>query len=500
MKKKLFRILLTIGLIFVLLPATVLATETTSLPTELATRATDKQVVVTLPFSVTTTQKGTAPIENTVFQLELCKEDGTELDAANTSCSITATAQVTQAGTATGEIRIQGTGEKVFDLCVQDGFFVRQKKTNTDWTYSDEVYYVRIHDPAVAADAQTETATDLTSQITWAILKAGWNNNSSEYSPLEGDADAPPTEITFTNHYNKNLPTYAITVETDGNGTASSDVSATEAGKTVTLTATPASGYKFKEWQVVAGTVTIQDGKFTMPAETVKLKAIFEEKDEEEINKPSMDDLNKKDHTAYIYGYPDGSVRPDDNLTRAETAAMLYRLLTSERQAELATTDCKFTDVSTKNWYYDVVASMTRGGYIMGYPDGTYRGDLEITRAEFIAMLVRFVDKENLTSCFPDVKTSHWAYQEIATAKSLGWVNGYEDGTFRPEEYITRAEAIRVMNCMLERGVNESSTLLDFKNATDNKSGAWYYYEIIEALNGHDYTGTRPGETWVALH
>lgn len=495
MKKKLFRILLTFGLILILLPATVLATETSSWPSGLGSGNTQDQVVVTLPFSVTTVQEGTAPIENTVFQLELCQADGTVLDATNSGCAITATAQVTEAGKVTGTIRIQGLADSVYQLCAYHGFFVRQKQTNSDWKYSNEVYYVCVHDSGSPADAQTETATDLTGQIDWEIYTAGWNNDGTGYAPCERDADAPPVDIHFTNRYIKNLPTYTVTVETDGNGTASSDVSAAIAGGPVTLTATPDSGYKFKEWQIVAGTVTIQESKFTMPAENVRIKAIFEE-----ISKPSMDDLNKKDHTAYIYGYPDGSVRPDDKLTRAETITMLYRLLTSERQAELAATDCKFKDVSANSWYYQVVASMTKGGYIMGYPDGTFRGDSEISRAEFIAMLVRFVDKQNLTSCFPDVSTSHWAYQEIATAKSLGWVNGYEDGTFRPEEYISRAEAIRIMNCMLERGVNESSTLLDFKNATDNKAGAWYYYEIIEALNGHDYIGTRPSETWVALH
>ncbi|MBQ2678663.1 MAG: S-layer homology domain-containing protein, partial [Firmicutes bacterium] len=145
------------------------------------------------------------------------------------------------------------------------------------------------------------------------------------------------------------------------------------------------------------------------------------------------------------------------------------------------------------------VSSMENGGYVYGYPDGYFRGGNAITRAEFATMLVQFFGTNNATCNFSDVKATHWAYKYIATASSYGWVVGYEDGTFRPDQAITRAEAVTIINHILERGVCAESELGDFTNFDDNtNAGAWYYYEIIEAANDHLYEGHAPNENWTA--
>jgi hypothetical protein len=209
------------------------------------------------------------------------------------------------------------------------------------------------------------------------------------------------------------------------------------------------------------------------------------------------DDLNGDDHIAYVFGYPDGDVKPERSVTRAEVATMLYRLLTDERRSELSTEGTMYPDVSENAWYRGMVSAMTRGGYIEGYPDGTFRGDNFITRAEFVAVVARFLGNASGVCNYSDVSRNHWAFTYIAEATGAGWIDGYPDGTFEPENYITRAEAMKILNHVLERGVNENSELLDFKKWPDNADiEKWYYYEVIEATNAHTYSGTIPEEQW----
>ena len=210
-------------------------------------------------------------------------------------------------------------------------------------------------------------------------------------------------------------------------------------------------------------------------------------------------DLNSKDHVSYVSGYPDGTVRPDAPITRAETATMIYRLLTDARRAEIDTEVNSFGDVSSSDWFVRPVSTMVNGGYIVGYPDGTFGGSKQITRAEFVTMLVRFIGLKDAECSFHDVSQNHWAYRFIAMATDAGWIAGYTDGTFAPDQTITRAEAMTILNSVLNRGVNEKSELLNFKVWPDNPQTAWYYYEVIEASNGHEYTGARPSEDWTKL-
>lgn len=210
-------------------------------------------------------------------------------------------------------------------------------------------------------------------------------------------------------------------------------------------------------------------------------------------------DLNGDDHVAYVHGYTDGTVKPSSNVTRAETAAMLYRLLTESRRNEIQTASNSFSDVSADDWYNESVSTMENGKYITGYPDGTFGGNKNITRAEFVAMLVRFIGVQNEDCSFTDVSRDYWAYGCIATATKAGWIAGYTDGTFKSEQPITRAEAMTIINRVLNRGVNEKSELMNFRVWPDNEPSAWYYYEVIEASNEHEYTGSRPSENWTSL-
>ena len=251
-------------------------------------------------------------------------------------------------------------------------------------------------------------------------------------------------------------------------------------------------GYNFQGWYT--------DEKLTNKVtsvtltENMKVYAKWSAKTVDEDGTPS--DLNSKDHIKYVVGYPDGYVRPNNFVTRAETASMLYRLLTDERRNEVRTTTNNFVDVTPNAWYNEPASSMYKGGYIAGYKDGTFGGNKNITRAEFVSMLVRFLGEDQGSMSFTDVPQNHWAAKDIAIAASQGWVAGYSDGTFKPNQPITRAEAMSIINRVLNRGVNEKSNIMGFKIWPDNYSNAWYYYDVIEATNAHDYTGARPSENW----
>lgn len=278
-------------------------------------------------------------------------------------------------------------------------------------------------------------------------------------------------------------------------------------GKLSTLAPTPfCSGYRFMGWYTArfGGKMVTLDTVYTANT-TVYAHWLYNGTTGGTTiitpTKPTTpEDLNTLDHTAYVNGYDDGTVRPQGQITRAETATMLFRLLTDERRAEIRTTNHSFTDIPANAWYREAVATMANGGYITGYEDGTFRGDQAITRAEFVAILARFINVQKAETIFKDVSSDHWAHDAIATATIAEWLTGYADGTFGPDTYITRAEAMTIINRALGRGVDSTSELLNFKVWPDNSPDAWYYYEVIEATNDHKYTGKRPNETWTALN
>ena len=209
--------------------------------------------------------------------------------------------------------------------------------------------------------------------------------------------------------------------------------------------------------------------------------------------------LNTDDHYAYVIGYPDGSVHPNGEITRAEVATIFFRLLRDDVRSANFTSYNAYTDVSADKWYNNPISTMSRLGIIKGYPDGTFRPNDPITRAEFAAIAARFDEhKAAKLASFTDIY-GHWAISEISLAYENGWIKGYNDGTFRPNRNITRAEAMALINRVLNRAPEKPSDLLNNMNKwTDNMDTTkWYYLDVQEATNSHDYTRkTNNYEMW----
>lgn len=203
-------------------------------------------------------------------------------------------------------------------------------------------------------------------------------------------------------------------------------------------------------------------------------------------------ELNREEHRAYISGYPDGSIRPQFTITRAETAAIFYRLLTEESGARYGCDENPFTDVENGAWYNAAVSTLAAAGIIAGYADGSFRPNAELSRAEFAALISRFAEEDSAgTSSFIDVDARHWATEAIAVAEAMGWISGYEDGSFRPSQAISRAEAVAIINRMLGRAVREEGMLAGMNSWRDNPPGTWYYAELQEAGSYHGYIRTQ---------
>ena len=214
-----------------------------------------------------------------------------------------------------------------------------------------------------------------------------------------------------------------------------------------------------------------------------------EEKPTVEIKDDDALGLNNTDHFAYIVGYGNGEVRPQNSITRAEVAAIFFRLLEDDVRDANYTRQNKFTDVSNDAWYCSAVSTLSAMGIISGYPDATFRPNASITRAEFAAIATRFdVNGDKTPASFNDI-AGHWAKDEIAVAANNGWVNGYEDGSFRPQNKITRAETMSLVNRVLNRKPETAEDLLEnMAKWTDNAdTNAWYYLAVQEATNSHYY-------------
>ena len=213
--------------------------------------------------------------------------------------------------------------------------------------------------------------------------------------------------------------------------------------------------------------------------------------------------LNIADHYAYIVGYGNGEVRPQNSITRAEVASIFFRLLEDDVRDANYTRENSFTDVSADAWYCSAVSTLSAMGILSGYPDATFRPNASITRAEFAAIATRFdADGDKTPASFGDI-ANHWAKDEIAVAANNGWVNGYEDGSFRPQNNITRAETMSLVNRVLNRKPETAEDLLsDMVTFTDNAdTNAWYYLAVQEATNSHYNTNKENSayEKWTEL-
>ena len=229
-------------------------------------------------------------------------------------------------------------------------------------------------------------------------------------------------------------------------------------GTPIALKAAPSKdGYVFAGWS--DGDTTYNAGDAVVVEHAMTFTAQWKLEGEEIIagmtGLLTVAGLGTDDHIAYVYGYPDGTVRPNETITRAEVTTIFYRLLTSARRDEIFTSENSFRDVDSSMWYNKAASSMAAGGYIQGYADGTFGANKPITRAEFVCLAARFATKTTGFASYTDVDNGHWAARSIAICASNGWVQGYEDGTFRPDQPITRAEAMTIINRMLGRGVSK---------------------------------------------
>lgn len=252
-------------------------------------------------------------------------------------------------------------------------------------------------------------------------------------------------------------------------------------------------GYTFTGWYA--------DAKLTEKIESIKMtsnKIVYAGWKATET--PAW--FNDQDHFAYVMGYTDGTVRPNRNITRAEVAMILYRLLNADVRASNMTTVNSFEDVAEDLWCNTAISTLAKLGVFRGRTVDFFDPDAPITRAEFAMVCSRFDQSEiEAGSHFSDI-SGHWAQTGIERAAAIGWVQGYQDGTFRPENRITRAQAVTMINRVLRRLPETDEDLLpDMKVWPDNPSSAWHYLAMQEATNGHDYTRKdNVHEQWIVLH
>ena len=258
--------------------------------------------------------------------------------------------------------------------------------------------------------------------------------------------------------------------------------------KSVTLPKPKKDGFDFDGWyldsamtQKVTGNITIKDD--------IVLYGRFESK--------SFDTEN---HFAYVIGYEDGTVRAENNITRAEVAMIFYRLLRDDVRDKFFTTKNDFSDVNEGDWFNNAVSTMVNGGFILGYPDGTFAPNKSITRAEFATIAARTASLfDDAGASFSDID-GHWSEYYVLKAATAGWITGYPDGTFVPAKNITRAEAFTIINRVLGRSVDKAGI---HKNATfwTDLKDEWYYCDVMEATNSHDHVRNTDGltEIWTEI-
>ena len=350
----------------------------------------------------------------------------------------------------------------------------------------------------VLKHGESKTASGLPAGITYTVTEAeadkdGYTTTSvnASGSIIKGDTAA----ATFTNIRNSSSShhstRYTLHYESNG-GTAYKDERCSS-GTKVTLDKTPTrESYTFTGW-------------YADKALTQKITSVTMNGDKtvyagwEATGVP--DKLNGDDHFAYVIGYPDGKVHPEGNISRAETATIFFRLLKFDIRDGNLTADNEFSDVSDGQWHNKAVSTMAKLGIVKGRRADRFDPNASITRAEFAAICARFSTRtvENSGS-FSDI-SGHWAENEIERAAAFGWISGYPDGTFRPDTRITRAEAMTMINRVLCRMPQSKSDLLNsMVTWPDNKPSDWHYLAVQEATNSHDFNRQgEVGESWTKL-
>ena len=350
----------------------------------------------------------------------------------------------------------------------------------------------------VLKHGESKTASGLPAGITYTVTEAEADKDGYTTTSVNASGSIIKNNTaaaTFTNTRNSSSShhstRYTLHYESNG-GTAYKD-ERYSSGTKVTLDKTPTrESYTFTGWYA--------DKALTQKITSVTMngnKTVYAGWEATGV----PDKLNGDDHFAYVIGYPDGKVHPEGNISRAETATIFFRLLKADIRDGNLTADNEFSDVSDGQWHNKAVSTMAKLGIVKGRRADRFDPNASITRAEFAAICARFSTRtvENSGS-FSDI-SGHWAENEIERAAAFGWISGYPDGTFRPDARITRAEAMTMINRVLCRMPQSKSDLLDsMVTWPDNKPSDWHYLAVQEATNSHDFNRQgEVGESWTKL-
>ena len=363
--------------------------------------------------------------------------------------------------------------------------------------------------PVLWGDANLLTAENpVKSGYTFVGWKMGTTDvdNAKTYGELAGTDDV--TYITLVAQYTYNgggggggTPKYTLIYESNG-GTEYDDEKY-KSGTVVDIDKNPEKdGHIFEGWYEDKGLSTPVDEVKMTKNITVYAKWV---KDNGNAGNghATPDMLNGEDHFAYVVGYPDGTVRPNANISRAEVTSIFFRLLKpDEIRDKNLTTINSFNDINVGDWYNTAISTMAKLGIVNGRYENQFIPNAFITRAEFAVICARFDESEfEVVDNFTDVQ-GHWAENEIHEAAAHGWIKGYEDGTFKPDQYITRAEAMTMINRVLNRIPETPADLLDtmVKWPDNSDQSVWYYIPVQEATNSHDYDmKNHIYERWTAI-
>ena len=479
-----------------------------------------------LPFTKTVKLGGSADPGQENFELEIFNVGNSNL--TNYGNLYTAAVTTNGAGDYDGKLVISGPADQVRDL-VCEGFYVREKNAGTaNWSYSDEVWFVsREQVPSVPGDGTVIlpggfpgniTPTNPEREYTFKFYPATAEVSDNDIF-YDYNREDQREKMTFTNTYTRS---------SNGGGGGSSGASIT-VNKTDAL-GKPLAGASFvlkdsrgrEVYQATSNTsgtvrfTRVGSGTYTLLEKAAPEDYVTSDETYELtvsgsrvtmngkpyspvtfVNRRAAE-LNRRDHTAFLVGYAEGTFGPERNMTRAEVTTMFARLLTEQIEAD-KTYSSTFNDVAKGCWAANYIGYMQQFGIVTGYTDGSFRPNAPVTRAEFAAIASRFEKLTQGSKSFTDVPDTHWAVKYINFAATRGWVTGYADGTFKPEHSITRAEVAAVTCRLLERSADQTyirSHIGELRTFADVPDTHWAYWYAMEAANGHDYTKSGGSENW----
>ena len=484
-----------------------------------------------IPFTKTVKLGGnTAPGQET-FKLEIFDVRNSNL--TNYGNLYTAAVTTNGVGDYDGKLVISGPADSVEALVCED-FYVREKNAGTaNWTYDDAVWHILPQ--RISAETGGEIAIPIVppnnnippintppeeSEVEYRFVIHATTRMESDNGVYYEDSEAPAEKMTFTNTYTRSSNSgggggstgATVTAKkTDAQGKALAGATfvledsrgreayqaTSNTSGTVRFTDVSSGTYTLLEKKAPEGyvlsnetyTLTVSGSRVTMNGKAYSPVTF--------VNRKAAE-LNRTDHFAFLVGYTDGTFGPERNMTRAEVTTMFARLLTEQIEAD-KTYSNTFSDVPKGYWAANYIGYMQQFGIITGYSDGSFRPDAPVTRAEFAAIASRFEKLTEGSKSFTDVPDTYWAARYINFAATRGWVTGYSDGTFKPENTITRAEVAAVTCRLLERSADQSyirGHLKELRTFSDVTESHWAYWYAMEAANGHDYTKSGGSESW----